>query len=96
MQTVLVDFFVELLTRLFSKSPKFFVVIQWISGVIGFFTGAMMLLDYLNITLGGWVAVFSSKAMLICALASLVIAKLPNQDPPKPKDGEQTGEKSSV
>lgn len=83
MNNIVVDFFAELLTRLFSKSPKFFIVIQWISGVIGFITGIPLLLNYFEIKLPDNLNILESKTMLICALISLIISKLPKVDPPK-------------
>ena len=74
-------FLIELWTRITSKSPAFFVIIQQLSAATVFVAGVPALLakfqSDLGLTLPPWVLVTSSKVVAIAAIIAWVIAKLP-------------------
>lgn len=74
-------FLQELWTRITSKSPAFFVIIQKISVITLFIAGLPALIakfqSDLGVSLPPWVLTTASKAVAISAMIAWVIAKLP-------------------
>jgi len=79
MNPVLPKFLVELIQRLASKSPKFFQVIQIISGIVAIIAFLPELLVYLSVAVPEWALTLNSLAMKVGALTALIVARLPNQ-----------------
>lgn len=86
MQTPLIAFITELLNRFAAKSPKFFVIWQWISGVVAAITGIPAALQEFNINLPAAFHACESKIVAIASIAMLVMAKLPVQNAVVNKD----------
>lgn len=66
----------ENLTRLFEKSPKFFLIWQWIAGFVAAISGLPLLLHELNIDLPDPFQALTDKTVAYCALAALFMSKL--------------------
>jgi hypothetical protein len=75
----LFDFLRETLNRLFTKSPKFFMIWQIISGLFVFISGLPLLLTQFNIHLQEPFATLSSKAVTFAAIGMLLMSKLTTQ-----------------
>jgi hypothetical protein len=89
--TVLIDFVVELIKRFGSKSPKFFVILQYISAALTIITGIPELITFLNAEFGLTIIVpfkleiFANKLVAWCSLVSWIIAKLTVDNPEETK-----------
>lgn len=89
-------FIEEIWNRIFHmKSPSFFVVIQWASGITAAIAGIPALIaqfqNDLHIALPVWMIDYSNKIVVIGAIVAWVIAKLPVEQPNATKinkDGE--------
>lgn len=78
MQNPFIDWLRELVQRLGTKSPKFFVVINWIAGALIAVTGIPPTIEWLGFDKflpETWKA-FSDAAVAKCALAALFISAL--------------------
>ena len=71
-------FIIELIQRSATKNPKFFKVIQAVSGVVALIAFMPDLLVFLDISVPQWVTILNDKAIKIGALTALVMAQLPN------------------
>jgi hypothetical protein len=74
-------FLEELITRITSKSPAFFVIIQKLSVITVIVAGIPALIakfqSDLGISLPPWILATASKAVAISAIVAWIIAKLP-------------------
>lgn len=74
-------FLVEIVQRLGQKSPKLFVIIQWISGVLTAITGIPAVIDWIcqagDWTLPAIFITFENKTVAICSLLITFVAALP-------------------
>lgn len=82
----LIAFLSEAIQRLSTKAPKFFVVLQWVSGFVSAITGLPEALASFGITLPPQLTVFENKIVAIASLVALVMAKLPVQHDMVSKD----------
>lgn len=87
-------FLEEIWNRIFHmKSPSFFIVIQWASGITAGISGIPALIaqfqNDLHIALPVWMIDYSNKMVVIGAIVAWVIAKLPvsNDNATTLKDG---------
>lgn len=76
----LIAFLQELYQRFIAKSPKFFVIWQWILGAITAVTGIPDLLVELGVTLPAPFNSIVMKAVAIATGAMFIMAKLPVQN----------------
>jgi len=74
-------FLSELVSRLQGKTPKFFVVWQWISAIVAGLTGVPEFLRELNIVLPAPFSFFENKIVAIASVVAFMMAKLPVQNP---------------
>jgi hypothetical protein len=72
-------FLVEIFTRLGSKSPKFFVWLQWVFMILAFITGLPEVLSMVEIDAPAWLTLLSSKTVAISSLLGLIVSKMPMQ-----------------
>src|ERR1700749_3516368 len=77
MTNPLIAFLQEILTRLISKSPKFFRVWQYITGAVTAVTGLPGALSLLHITLPHPFDTFANNTVAICGALAYFFAKLP-------------------
>ena len=77
------NFLVEIAQRLKAKSPKFFQVLQWISGIATAITGLPEFLTFIGINLPqGWM-ITANKTVAIAAGTAWLISKLTVSDASK-------------
>jgi len=69
-------FIKEFFQRLGSKSPKFFQVISWISGIAAILTGLPQIVEDLGLQLPDVVMAIQNKVVAYAALWGLIISKL--------------------
>jgi len=81
-----IDFVSEIFQRLTSKTPKFFVIWQWISATVAAVTGLPGFLQDIGVTLPKALAIGENKIVAIASLVALVMAKLPVQQTVVNKD----------
>lgn len=74
-----IAFLQELLQRLFTKSPLFFRIWQWISGLTAIVTGLPATLAWFGITLPPSMLMLQNKAVTYAALGALLMSKLTTQ-----------------
>ena len=67
----------ELILRWTSKSPHLFKLIQRLSTVFASLSGLMILLQSLNVELPGALSWLSDKVVIISAILTWLVAKLP-------------------
>jgi hypothetical protein len=77
----LIDFIVEVIKRFGSKSPKFFVILQYISFAVTLVTGLPELIEWLNsfglnLHLPEALVVLQSKVTAIAGIIAWIISKL--------------------
>jgi hypothetical protein len=78
---VLFQFLAELVSRLFSGKPKFFVIIQWVSVVVG---AVSVLVNYLTssgVVLPDWTQTVSDMSVTVGSVVAIIMAQLPKKDP---------------
>lgn len=73
---LIIAFLSELIIRLKSKSPRFFVILQYIGIAAFVITGLPELLSFFGITLPASLSVFASKAIAAASLVFSVLTKL--------------------
>ena len=73
-------FLIELIKRVATKNPKFFQLIQLVSGAIAIVAFLPDLASYLDFTLPSWANVLHDKAIKIGSLTAILMAQLPNQN----------------
>lgn len=71
------QFLAEFFTRLFSKKPKFFEVVQWVSFLTGGVSSAILYLNETGTALPAWVSVVGNVNVIIGSVVALIIAQLP-------------------
>lgn len=76
----LLAFLIELVQRIGKKSPKFFQIISWISGISTAITGLPGFLKLFDITLPAPFNILSNKAVAIASLVGLIISNLTVKD----------------
>ena len=76
-------FITELVQRFATKNPKFFKIIQAISGTVAIVAFIPDLLSYLDIPSPLWLEILHDKAIKIGALTAIILAQLPNEQPTK-------------
>lgn len=81
MKNPLFDFIAEFVIRLFSAKPQFFVVIQWISIVVGGISAGLSYWQSLGKVLPEWVISVSNANVMVGAIVALIMAQLPLKDP---------------
>ena len=86
----MITFLQELFMRLSAKSPKFFKVIQFVSGLSAAVTGLPGLLQELNVNLPDWAEVLQNKSVAWASATSLFISMLTVKSTPvsKTEEGE--------
>jgi L-asparagine transporter-like permease len=77
----LFQFIAEFIARLFSGKPKFFVIIQWISFVIGGISAIIMYLKSTSVALPDWVTAIGNVTVVISSIVAMIVAQLPKKDP---------------
>lgn len=76
-------FITELVQRFATNNPKFFKIIQAISGTVAIVAFIPDLLSYLDIPSPLWLGILHDKAIKIGALTAIILAQLPNEQPTK-------------
>jgi hypothetical protein len=76
----LVAFLVEIFGRLSAKSPKFFIVWQWISGAVVAVSGLPALLTALNVVLPPALTVLENKTVGIAASVAFFMSLMTVQN----------------
>jgi len=80
-QNRLLAFLVEIVKRLKSKSPRFFLILQYISAGVTAVTGLPEFLTMFSISLPSPLNLLANRTVAICGVVSLVFAKLPIENP---------------
>lgn len=75
----LVAFLAEMFMRFSAKSPKFFVIWQWASGLVAAVAGLPSLIQGLGITLPPAATVLENKTVGLCATVALFMSLMPAQ-----------------
>lgn len=78
MENPFFKFLAELVTRLFSKNPKFFTKIQLISLIVGGLSGLVWYLKSINVEVPGLFAVLDNVTVMVSSVVALIMAQLPN------------------
>ena len=78
------NFFVELIARLLSSKPKFFVYLQWAALILGAISGFVMILSNNGVVIPSWLQWLNTQVTVISAIVAAVIAQLPKKDPNPP------------
>lgn len=76
------NFLIELVSRIRTKKPKFFVVLQWITVVLGAVTGIPDFLAYFNIVLPPALIVLENKWIAVASIGFLIASQLTTQSKP--------------
>lgn len=71
-----IEFFSELINRLFAKSPKFFKIFQIVSGLVALVAGLPALLDSLHVVLPAALSALESKVVGVAGVVALFISLL--------------------
>jgi hypothetical protein len=69
-------FLKELIQRFFAKSPKFFKIIQVLSGIAFVITGFPMLIAEAGIVLPDNLVALQNKVVAVASIVSFIISKL--------------------
>jgi uncharacterized membrane protein YvlD (DUF360 family) len=81
MNNALTLFISELVLRLFSQKPKFFVIIQWVSILTGAVSALISYLGTTTLTLPSWVATVGNINVMIASIVAIIVSQLTNKDP---------------
>jgi uncharacterized ion transporter superfamily protein YfcC len=81
-QNQLMNFLIELIKRLKTKKPKFFVILQYITGLLGAVTGIPEFLAQFNIVLPPSLAVLENKYVAWASVGFLIASQLTTQSNP--------------
>lgn len=73
----------ELVSRVFSKNPKFFQYVQILLAIVACISFVPDLLTYLSIAVPSWLASIDMAAVKVGTLVGIFMAQLPNNDTPK-------------
>lgn len=80
-QNQLLAFLVELINRLKTKKPRFFIYLQWLTGAMGAVTGLPGLLISWGATLSPSLAILENKFVAACSLGFVVASQLTSASP---------------
>ncbi len=72
-------FLAELVTRLFSKNPKFFSTLQLISLVVGGLSGLVYYLQSLGVNMPEFFKILGNINVMVGSVVAIIVAQLPNQ-----------------
>jgi hypothetical protein len=78
MQNPFFKFLAELATRLFSKNPKFFDIVQMIALVVGGVSGLVQYLQSTGVELPKLFEVVGNINVVVSSVVALILAQLPN------------------
>ncbi len=78
MQNPFFKFLAELATRLFSKNPKFFDIVQMIALVGGGVSGLVQYLQSTGVELPKLFEVVGNINVVVSSVVALILAQLPN------------------
>lgn len=78
MQNPFFKFLAELVTRLFSKNPKFFDYVQVISLVAGGLSGLVFYLQSVGVDMPELFKVLGNAHVLVSSVVTIILAQLPN------------------
>lgn len=78
MQNPFFKFLAELVTRLFSKNPKFFDVVQVVSLIAGGLSGLVYYLQSVGVDMPGLFKVIGNVHVLVSSVITIILAQLPN------------------
>jgi hypothetical protein len=81
MNNALTLFISELVLRLFSQKPKFFVIIQWVSILTGAVSALISYLGTTTLALPSWVATVGNVNVMIASIVAIIVSQLTNKDP---------------
>lgn len=84
MKNPLVDFLAEFVIRLFSAKPRFFVIIQWISVVVGGISAGLTYWQSTGHVLPAWAVTLSNVNVIVGSVVAIIVAQLTKKDPPPP------------
>ncbi len=71
-------FLAELVTRLFSKNPKFFQQVQLISLLVGGLSGLVYYLKSIGVQVPGLFSVLDNVTVMVSSVLTIILAQLPN------------------
>ena len=74
----LFKFLSELVSRLFSKNPKFFKYVQLISVVLGALSAVVVYLQSVGISLPGLFTAFGNINVIVSSVVATILSQLPN------------------
>lgn len=80
-QNMLLSFLIELVNRLKTKKPKFFIYLQWITGALGAVTGLPELLTSWGIVLPSATLVLENKIVAACSIGFFIASQLTSASP---------------
>ncbi len=89
MKNPLVDFLAEFVIRLFSAKPKFFVIIQWISILVGGISAGLTYWQSLGKVLPAWAITVSNVNVIVGSVVAIIISQLTMKNPPVPPVEEE-------
>lgn len=89
MKNPLVDFLAEFAIRLFSAKPKFFVIIQWISILVGGISAGLTYWQSLGKVLPAWAITVSNVNVIVGSVVAIIISQLTMKNPPVPPVEEE-------
>jgi hypothetical protein len=78
MQNPFFKFLAELATRLFSKNPNFFDIVQMIALVVGGVSGLVQYLQSTGVELPKLFEVVGNINVVVSSVVALILAQLPN------------------
>jgi len=81
MKNPLVDFVAEFVLRLFSSKPRFFVIIQWISVLVGGISVGISYWESLGKELPSWVHTVGNVNVMVGSIVAIIVAQLTKKDP---------------
>lgn len=79
--TILLDFLKELVQRIRTKKPKLFIVLQWITGVLGAITGLPSFLAQFGITLPPAATILENKYVAWASIGFFIASQLTTSSP---------------
>lgn len=78
MENPFFKFLAELVTRLFSKNPKFFDKVQLISLLVAGLSGLTIYLKSVGVELPGLFKVLENVNVAVTSVVAIILAQLPN------------------
>jgi hypothetical protein len=77
----LLNFLIELFSRLRTKKPKFFIVLQWLTAFMGAVTGLPALLIQWGVTLPPALTILENKFVAACSVGFFIASQLTSASP---------------